>query len=361
MRILFVLEHYYPYVGGAETLFRSLAESLAAAGHQVEVLTTRLGSDLDAREVHNGVRIRRLNCRNRFLFTLCSIPWVIRYAGRADLVHTTPYSAAFPAWIGAKIRGKKLVVTWHEVWGKLWLKLPYLSKVFARIFYTYEQFLLRLGYDRFVAVSEATKRSLLEAGIAQNRIVQIYNGLDYTKFEGYIHQPSAQFTYAYFGRLGVSKGLDLLLPAATRFAKIYPDSKLILIVPRRPVRMYANIQTLIAKLNLQDHIQLLHDLSDEELYQQISQVSCVVIPSYSEGFCFVATEAVGLGVPIISSGRTALKETVQGRYLEMEEQTEEALYDCLVAARVGAFEERPVKRFELGDAVKAYMRLYEEL
>ncbi|MEM6878904.1 MAG: glycosyltransferase [Bacteroidota bacterium] len=84
MRILFVLEHYYPYVGGAETLFRTLAESLASQGHEVEVLTTRVGGNLAAREVHKGVQIRRLNCRNRFFFTLYSIPWAIRYAGRAD-------------------------------------------------------------------------------------------------------------------------------------------------------------------------------------------------------------------------------------------------------------------------------------
>ncbi|MEL7375843.1 MAG: glycosyltransferase family 4 protein, partial [Bacteroidota bacterium] len=342
-------------------LFRTLSESLASQGHQVEVLTTRVGGNLAAKEVHKGVRIRRLNCRNRFFFTLYSIPWTIRYAGRADLVHTTPYSAAFPAWLGAKSRGRKLVVTWHEVWGKLWLKLPFLNKLSARIFYGYEQFLLRLGYDRFVAVSGATRQSLVAAGIKPSRITQIYNGLDYTKFNNYSHQRPDQFRYIYFGRLGVSKGLDLLLPAAARFAKDYPNSKLVLIVPRRPIGMFERIQKKLYRLNLGQSVELHHDLSDQDLYQQISRSSCVVIPSYSEGFCFVAAESVGLGVPIISSGQTALAETVTGHYLEMESQTSDALYDCLVKAQKGDFNWRTPRRFELEDAVGSYVKSYEEV
>lgn len=361
MRILFVLEHYYPYVGGAETLFRTLAESLVMQGHQVDVLTTRIGRDLPAREVHKGVHVRRLNCRNRFFFTFYSIPWTIRYAGRADIVHTTPYSAAFPAWLGAKIRGRKLIVTWHEVWGSLWLKLPFLNKVSARVFYRYEQFLLRLGYDRFVAVSEATEQSLLNAGIEPGRISHIYNGLDYTRFKDYKRQLPDQFRYVYFGRLGVSKGLDLLLPAAAKFAVDYPDSKLVLIVPRRPVRMFAKIRTRLTELKLDQSVELHHDLSDEDLYQQISRASCVVIPSYSEGFCFVAAEAVALGVPIISSGKTALAETVSGHYLKMEAHTIQALYDCLLQAQSGAYQWKTPRRFELKAAVASYTQLYEQL
>ncbi|MEL6669362.1 MAG: glycosyltransferase, partial [Bacteroidota bacterium] len=108
-------------------------------------------------------------------------------------------------------------------------------------------------------------------------------------------------------------------------------------------------------------VELHHDLSDQDLYQQISRSSCVVIPSYSEGFCFVAAESVGLGVPIISSGQTALAETVTGHYLEMESQTSDALYDCLVKAQKGDFNWRTPRRFELEDAVGSYVKSYEEV
>src|SRR5690242_14681006 len=70
MRILHVIQRYYPYVGGSELYFQELSERLARAGHHVEVWTTDAW-DLDyfwskrarrikqQRETHNGVVIRR--------------------------------------------------------------------------------------------------------------------------------------------------------------------------------------------------------------------------------------------------------------------------------------------------------------
>lgn len=70
MRILHIIQRYYPYIGGSELYFQELSERLARAGHKVEVWTTDAW-DLDyfwskrarrmpvARETHNGVAIRR--------------------------------------------------------------------------------------------------------------------------------------------------------------------------------------------------------------------------------------------------------------------------------------------------------------
>ncbi|MEO8285837.1 MAG: glycosyltransferase family 4 protein [Chloroflexota bacterium] len=70
MRILHIIQRYYPYIGGSELYFEELSERLARAGHRVEVWTTDAW-DLDyfwtkkarrvasERETHNGVYIRR--------------------------------------------------------------------------------------------------------------------------------------------------------------------------------------------------------------------------------------------------------------------------------------------------------------
>jgi glycosyltransferase involved in cell wall biosynthesis len=70
MRILHIIQRYYPYVGGSELYFQELSERLARAGHRVEVWTTDAW-DLDyfwtrrarrvqqVRDTHNGVAIRR--------------------------------------------------------------------------------------------------------------------------------------------------------------------------------------------------------------------------------------------------------------------------------------------------------------
>ena len=75
MKLLFVLEYYYPNIGGVEKLFKSLAEELVVHGHEVTVVTTRFDKKLAARETINGVNIVRLNLRNRFAsrYEICPI------------------------------------------------------------------------------------------------------------------------------------------------------------------------------------------------------------------------------------------------------------------------------------------------
>ena len=75
MRILHIIQRYYPYVGGSELYFQELSERLAREGHRVEVWTTDAW-DLDyfwtkrarriksARDTHNGVAIRRFRVRH---------------------------------------------------------------------------------------------------------------------------------------------------------------------------------------------------------------------------------------------------------------------------------------------------------
>ncbi len=361
MTLLFVVEHYYPYIGGAETLFQSLAESLAAAGKTVTVVTTRFRPDLAAEEDYRGVRIIRIKCGNRFLFSLLSLPRVIREARRADLIHTTTYNAAPPAWLAGKITGKKVILTFHEVWGRLWFRLPYTSWWQRYGFYFYEQGIVRLPFHHYIAVSEFTRQALLENGIPAGRISRIYNGLEYEVFATYPRQIPDNFTYTYFGRLGISKGLDLLLPAAVRISRLDHAARLVLIIPRTPADMYRRITDRIEALGLGPHVILRHELSRDELYRQIAGSSCVVIPSYSEGFCFVAAETAALGVPIVSSGRGALPETVSGPYLEMEEMTVDCLYHCLVRAHGGNYAHRPARRFTLQQSLEEYLRLYDSL
>ena len=104
MKILFVLEHYYPYIGGAEQLFTQLTRTLVQNGHPVTVVTTRYNRSLPAREVLNGVRIFRVRCFNRYLFTLLSLPRILQQACDCSLIHTTTYNAALPAWLASQMR-----------------------------------------------------------------------------------------------------------------------------------------------------------------------------------------------------------------------------------------------------------------
>jgi len=60
MKLLMVLTYYYPHWTGLSVYARLLAEGLARRGHQVTVLTSQYDKTLPKAEVHEGVRIVRL-------------------------------------------------------------------------------------------------------------------------------------------------------------------------------------------------------------------------------------------------------------------------------------------------------------
>jgi len=361
MKILYVLEHYYPYIGGAEKLFRQLAESLSKNGHEVEVITTRFDKTLPQCEILNGVKVTRVECKNRFLFSVFALPTILRTAGKYDLIHTTTYNAALPAWIGGRIKRKKIILTFHEVWGKLWFKLPFANYLQKTLYFLFEWFIGRLSFDHYIAVSEYTKKSLLSIGKSESKITRIYNGLDYNRFSNYSWSPKSEvFEFVYFGRLGISKGLDIIIKAAG-LMKDYQGRpfQIRLIIPKQPKPIFNALKNLIEKVGASHLIVMEHNLSDHELFSRIQTADCALIPSHSEGFCFTAAEACAIGIPIIHSGKGALEEVVSGSNLTFNGQSPSNL-----AKAMTHFLEnddvltRPLSKFELSESVKQTMDLY---
>lgn len=365
MKLLWVLENYYPKTGGVETLFKSLELRLLEKGHSIVVITTASGKKEISAERHPLLKMVRLPFANRYLFTLLSAPLVWYHARSCDLVHTTSYNAGLPAWLGAKLAGKKVIITFHEVWGKLWFRLPFLSRVQSFLFYRFEKLLLRLSFARFVAVSHSTADQLKRHGVRPEQVNVILNGISHSEIE--TKKPRTEtgakddFTITYFGRLGVSKGLDLLLPAFARIAAEFPGCRLRLIIPSFRNKISRWIHSFIQEAGLGDRVEILHDLSFEDLQLQVKSSDCVAVPSYSEGFCYAAVETMALGVPLVTSGRAALQEVIGGRFVTMEEHSVDGLADALRKACRGEWQSLPLKKFDLADTVSGYEDLYRKM
>jgi glycosyltransferase involved in cell wall biosynthesis len=363
MRLLFVLENYFPNIGGVETLFKQLIERLVAAGHECIVITSLLHAEHPRVEHLGGLTIVRVPVASRYLFTIKALIPIFRHIRGCQLVQTTSYNAALPAFIGAVLFRKKAVITFHEAWGKLWFRLPFMSRASQWAHYVFEQLLLRLPFDLFIAVSNSTAGHLAREGVAAKRIKVIYNGLNYAEFVDRQDREAADdvFTYTYFGRLGISKGLDLLLAAAQRLQDDGTDFRLQLITPLEPADLLTQLKEIAGRYGLDDHILWRHHLSFPDLKKALLASDCVVIPSYSEGFCYAAAEAAALAVPVISSARGALHEVVSGRFIHLSSFSVEGLVEAMRAARQGAWQAAPLRRFELEQTVKAYIRTYEAL
>ncbi len=368
MRILFILENYYPAIGGVETLFKTLIDELNKKRIETVVLTTN-HHQLPKKETIGHCTIYRYRFISRYLFTILALFPALRHGRTADFIHTTSYNAGMPASIAGLILRKKVVITFHEVWGKLWFKLPFFSRLSQTLHYTFEQMLLRLPFHRFIAVSEFTANRLRKHKIRDDKITMIYNGIDYEKWTNKnVHQSKPShtshkkpFKFLYFGRLGISKGLNLLLPAFLKLCNERDDVELKLVLPKKPVSLLNVIFKEIKKFKSDQAPQVVHEIPHTQLLHEIKSSNCVIIPSYSEGFGYTAVESMAVGTPIISSGQGSLKEIVCGNFIQMKSQDTNGLHHAMTLALFDKWEYLEPTNFQLEDTVEKYIQMYESI
>lgn len=363
MRILFILEYYYPHIGGVETFFKSLTEQLEDNHHHVTIITNRYQNQLAAFEEHGNIRIIRKKYYNRYIFTFLAWISALKYARESDLIHTTSYNAAVPAWICSKLTGTKAIITFHERWGNLWYEIPWMSGLSRKLHYFFEWLITKFKFEKFVAVSDFTKDKLIEGGVDANRVMRIYNGIDYSQIQAVRQRDTSSeiFTFLFFGRVGYAKGVDLLIESFKMFLKNGGQAKLIMVLPSERTVLYNYVKKDIRHLEKQGHLELKSDLEYNNLQHLIAAVDAVVIPSYSEGFCFAAVETMSIGTPIISSGQGALSEVVCGQHITVTSFDESALAVAYENAVKGNWNHTEKKKFPLQETIDQYISLYQEI
>lgn len=358
MHILFILENYHPSIGGVETLFKTLVDALNARGYRTTVITTN-NHGLPKVEVDGLNTVRRYKFRSRYLFTFLALIPALRHGKGADILHTTSYNAGLPASFAGMLLRKPVIITFHEVWGRLWFHLPYFTKISKWLHYSFEQFLLKLPFHRFVAVSEFTANRLIKYGISPEKVDVIYNGIDYEKWKApAMKENNDAYHFIFFGRLGISKGLDLLIEAFSKLITTHDEARLTLILPSTPQGLLRTVLKEVNKMPENRRPVIRHELPHAELVDAISQADAVVIPSYSEGFGYTAVESMALNKPIISSGRGSLHEVVGGNMIEMRELSASALEEAMAQAIDGKWEFVAPTQFPLNKTVEAYVKLY---
>ena len=372
MKVLFVLENYFPFIGGAEVLFKNLCEGLVEKGHQVTVITSSL-PQAPYNEMVNGVEVLRVQTPrkgSRYWFTLLAIPSSIRIVKKFDIVQTTTYNGAFPAWLAARLAGKKCLITVHEVIGSDWKDMQGMNWLTAWLHRFLEWLIVALPFDRYVTVSQYTAKRVEKYGIRPQRISVAYNGINYDQFDmSKADRPairemlnlSDKFVYMYFGRPGISKGVEYLIAAAPLISREIPSSRLLLLLGKEPAEGYKKMLSLIKEMQIEELV-ILHDpVPRIELPGYIAAADCVVVPSLSEGFGFTAAEACAMEVPVVASDVGSLPEIVSGRYMLIEPRNTQAIADAVVEVYNNRAKAKARKVFTWNSCVDKYESLYNEI
>jgi glycosyltransferase involved in cell wall biosynthesis len=246
LKILYISTLYTPnLVGGAERVVQSLAEDMAAAGHETVVLSAT--PQKSTVNWLNGVKVYYINLKNVYwpygeksnaaaakalwhAFDTYN-PWMTREVARIlmierpDLVHThviTGFSCLI--WRAATRLGLPVVHTLHDYY----LLCPRTTMfrdgrncgtqcVQCRV-YAQARRTLSHEVDTVVGVSNAILRRHLEFAYfdATSQQTVIYNAYPLASATVRSEAPSVPVQFGYLGRLAPAKGLEVLLEAVGR-------------------------------------------------------------------------------------------------------------------------------------------------
>jgi D-inositol-3-phosphate glycosyltransferase len=335
VKICFILEYYHPHVGGMEYLFQNLAEHLVRRGHEITVVTQRIAGT-PSFELINGVAVRRIRTGNRYLFGLAALVIALKLARKCDIIQTSTFNSAFPAWFAARFLGIPVVLTVHEVWMKQWHSYTDMPWPKASFHHLLERILYLFPFDRYVAVSHSTERQLLSIGIRAGLLQTVYNGFDSSyfdpdRYDGSVvrtrHRLQDAFLCFSWGRPGMSKGHEYFLHAVPLILREIPHARFILVLS--DTRTYEartrSLMDIIRQHGIQDKVIIVEHVPRAELGHYLKAADCVVIPSIAEGFGYAVLEAATMRAPIVASDTTSIPEVIGGKYILVEPKNATAL------------------------------------
>lgn len=166
---------------------------------------------------------------------------------------------------------------------------------------------------QIIAVSKTTKKDIIKNyNIDEAKVSVVYNG--YEKIASGDLPAGRQETaevklkkYILFvGTIQPRKNLETLIAAFDKFLQINSDFKLVVVGKKG--WLYESIFEKVKIMKLEEKIIFTGHVSDEELIWYYKNASCLVLPSFYEGFGIPVLEAMSRDCPTILSMTSSLPE-----------------------------------------------------
>jgi glycosyltransferase involved in cell wall biosynthesis len=322
MRILHVTQTYHPFLerGGPTVKVRSIAEGLAARGHQVTVLTSWYGRPFAARQVQlGGVEViylkpfatYRAMTFNSGLLKFCKKRLrdfdMVHIYGIYDLLGPTvahychkygiPYVLEPIGMLKPIDRSFFMKRVWHSIFGGPVIR--------------HASFLL--------ATSRLEEEEFIAEGVVPARIALRYNGVNLQEFAtlpapGVFRKewalPASEPIVLFLGRIIPRKGADLLIEA---FAEACPErGRLVIAGPEGEAGYVEKLRQIARGKHVEDRTIFTGPLYAEQKKAVLVDGDIFVLLSSAENFANGVAEAVACGMPVIISDRCGIQEFISG-------------------------------------------------
>jgi glycosyltransferase involved in cell wall biosynthesis len=189
--------------------------------------------------------------------------------------------------------------------------------------------------DGVIAVSHATKRDLVAAGVEADRISVVHSGVDQRRFRPVAGRPLEDPYVLFVGTEQPRKNLATLLAAFAQLRRNPQFSRLRLIKVGPPggreARFRDETLAAIRRLGLERDVIFTGWIADEDLPRYYAAAECFVLPSLYEGFGLPALEAMACGCPVVISTDAALIEVCGGAAISVDALDTAAIAGALAA------------------------------
>jgi glycosyltransferase involved in cell wall biosynthesis len=334
VRILKVVQAYYPFQehGGPVVKVRALARGLAQRGHQVTVLTADLGL-----EVHNGLGMNLERCKwgwrskqdgveaiylssfghyraltiNPRVIGFCRASLMgfdlVHFYGLYDLLGPAVSSSCRRQEIPYVIepmgmyrpidRAFRLKHVWHSILGAAFWE----------------------NASRIIATSEMEQDQLLADGVAPDKVVVRYNGIDTDTRTSLLTRGTFRAKWSvspqeplilFLSRLIPRKGADILIEA---FARVCPESgRLVIAGPDGEPGYRVYLERCAKESGVAARVIFTGPVYDEDKKSLFADSDLFVLPSRYENFANAPAEAMSYGVPVIVTSACGIRSLVEG-------------------------------------------------
>ena len=241
---------------------------------------------------------------------------------------------------------------------------------------------LNLLIHRYIAVSRDLQQWLIEGiGIAERRVVQIYNGVDQSRFlprsdgrpalapAGFL--PDSTVLLGTVGRLAEVKDQQSLLRAVALLLERQPElHERVRLVLIGDGPLFGDLQRQTVALGIDDLVWMPGDRSD--IPELLRMMDIFVLPSLAEGISNTVLEAMASGLPVVATrtgGNPELVEDGRNGYLvpvadpaALADTLAKMIADPSETRRMGAEGRRFVdETFNWDRTVEQYLSIYDDL
>jgi glycosyltransferase involved in cell wall biosynthesis len=376
MKILEVVPYYAPewQFGGPVRAVYELSRALADRGNDVTVWTSRMSSASEHRNFSDNAGISDLGSLNVVRYSVVS-----QRFSRRTLMFITPRMILDLASVSDfdvihlhDSRSFQNVVVSRAARSN---GVPYVLSPHGSLGYEFGKVPLKRAYDmlwnrailgnarRVIALTPFEGQQLAELGVLAEKTSVIPNGIErpdigsaqFSRQQTRLKLGISKETIAilFIGRVARIKGVDLIVPILSELDKHDLNVRFFIAGPDFGGKDLMKKQ--VAEYNCQDRVECWGYITNPFKTALYWASDIFLLPSASEGLPIAALEAIGAGLPVVSTHESNLGSLLgEGQHVRLVARNPQSLAEAIINAIPDAsvnFEER------LGRANKAWLQI----